>query len=424
MSADSSGPPVAPAPRRLWLATPVLLGAFAALICLRMPEIILKGRFWSEEGPIFFVNAWTHTPLHALFFSYGGYLNIAANATTLAARWLMPLELAPYITIAVALLAQLCVPLVLLTTRDGWLQSWPARLAAITLVLVVPDAEEVWLNSLHIQFHLGLCCAIILALQPAAGRVALMRYAILFFAPLCGPTAIALLPLFIARSLLEPSRPRLAQIAALGAGAAIQLLFFVHRDPLRVYAFNPVLFACTITLRHIVEPFTSPAYAGAIGSAIRTRWAAGFVPHKAVLLPLLVFIPYGALVYRYRQRSPAIWLFAGFVLVAVATYFGARSHLDMLLMTKVDGRYMYVPQALLSLSVLALAACLSGWRAMLAWGVVAWLIVVGAVDYAQPWDLIANGPAWRTEVAAWRADPSHVIQTWPRGWIMGFRPKG
>ena len=140
MSADSSGPPVAPAPRRLWLATPVLLGAFAALICLRMPEIILKGRFWSEEGPIFFVNAWTHTPLHALFFSYGGYLNIAANATTLAARWLMPLELAPYITIAVALLAQLCVPLVLLTTRDGWLQSWPARLAAITLVLVVPDA--------------------------------------------------------------------------------------------------------------------------------------------------------------------------------------------------------------------------------------------------------------------------------------------
>jgi hypothetical protein len=413
----------APSPRQPWLATPVLLGIFAVLICLRMPEVILKGRFWAEEGNVFFIDAWYNTPLNALFFGFGGYMNIAANAATLASRWLMPLELAPYMTTGVALLVQLSVPLVLLTARDAWLQSVPARLAAITLVLVVPDSEEVWLNSLHCQFHLGLCCAIIVALQPATGRVAWMRYAILFFAPLCGPTAIAVLPLFAVRALLERSRARFIQMAVLAASTAIQLLLFFHRDPLRAYGFSPVLFACTVTLRHIVEPFMTKHYADIWAAAVRARLAAGFVPHKAALMPLL-FMPYGVLVYLYRRRSPAIWLFAGFVLVGLATYFGARGHLDMLLMTKVDGRYMYVPQALLSLSVLALAACLPGWRAVLAWGVVAWLIVVGAVEYTMPWDFIADGASWRTEVAAWRVDPNHVLLIWPEGWSAVLKPKG
>jgi hypothetical protein len=128
-------------------------------------------------------------------------------------------------------------------------------------------------------------------------------------------------------------------------------------------------------------------------------------------------------VYLYRRRSPAVWFFAGFVLVASVTYFGALGHRDMLLMIKVDGRYIYVPQALLSLSVLALAACLSGWRAALAWGVVAWLIVVGAVEYTRPWSYISDGPAWRSEVAKWRADPEYMMKIWPEGWVVGFKPK-
>jgi hypothetical protein len=252
--------------------------------------------------------------------------------------------------------------------------------------------------------------------------VALMRYAILFFAPLCGPTAIALVPLFALRALLDRSRPRLLQLTVLAAATAIQLLFFFHRHPDRAYAFNPVLFACTATLRHIVEPFRGPAYAGRMSAAIQAKLAAGLTPHKAVLAPLLVFIPYGVLVYRYRQRSPAVWFFAGFVLVACVTYFGALGNPNMLVMIKVAGRYIYVPQALLSLSLLALATSLAGWRAVLAWGVVAWLIFVGAVEYTRPWNYISDGPAWRSEVAAWRANPAYVMQIWPHGWTMTLPP--
>src|SRR3978361_639414 len=81
----------------------LVLILFAALVCLRMPEIVIKGRFWAEEGRYFYHDAWVMPPLQALLAPVGGYLNIVANASTLAARWLLPLRLAPYLTIAAAL---------------------------------------------------------------------------------------------------------------------------------------------------------------------------------------------------------------------------------------------------------------------------------------------------------------------------------
>ena len=68
----------------------------ALAICARMPEIVIKGRFWAEEGDVFFHEAWVLPPMRALFRSYGGYLNLAANIGTLAARWLLPVSSAPH----------------------------------------------------------------------------------------------------------------------------------------------------------------------------------------------------------------------------------------------------------------------------------------------------------------------------------------
>ena len=70
----------------------VLLGA---MICLRMPDIIATGRFWCEEGNVFFHNAWVLPAGKALFNPFGGYLNLAANAATLAGRWLLPVPPPP-----------------------------------------------------------------------------------------------------------------------------------------------------------------------------------------------------------------------------------------------------------------------------------------------------------------------------------------
>jgi len=40
----------------------LIVAGFALLIIMRMPEIIIKGRFWAEEGTVFFQRAWVMPP--------------------------------------------------------------------------------------------------------------------------------------------------------------------------------------------------------------------------------------------------------------------------------------------------------------------------------------------------------------------------
>lgn len=412
-------------PRPFWARTGFLIACVAILICVRMPEIILKGRFWTEEGKVFFHNAWTLPPLQALFFSFAGYMNLSANAGTLAARWLMPLPLAPYMTIGLSLLVMLCPFLVLLTARDHWLQPPHVRLAAVALALFVPNSQEVWLQTLHCQFHLALCAGLILALEELPfAPVRWFRRTLLFLAPLCGPIALVLLPLFVARAWLDKSWPRLAQAISLGAGAAIQLAFFFNFFPDRHYQLDPVTFLNLITLRHLVVPFLGiHHYSQSISEAVRSRLASGHIPLKATLLPFLVFIPLAYLVWRQRRQSAALWFFVAFGVLATFSYYGALDGAKAMLILHAGARYVFAPQALLGFSILALAAARPQPFSLAAWGVVAWLLLLGAWEYAHPWSLMANGPAWSSQIAAWRANPNHRIDLWPEGWWVYLPPQ-
>jgi hypothetical protein len=395
------------------LLVPALLTLFALLICLRMPEIVIKGRFWAEEGNVFFYNAWTMKPLQALLTSYGGYLNLAANAASLAARWLLPLRLAPYLTIAVGLLFQLCPLLLLFTARDEFLAPIGIRIAAALLILLIPDEEEVWLQSLHCQFQLALCCGIILALDPVRGLGRLFRFMLLCLAPLCGPVSIALLPLFVARAALDRAWARVWQALALAAGAALQLTLFFHPVPGRGYSLDPVTLLDIITIRHLYVPFLGVPAAWIYAPLVKARLLSGHVPLRATLLPILVFAPFLLATLWERRRRPAFWLLAAGGLLACAMYFGVIGGAVSLIVGKGGDRYIFAPQALFALSALALAATAQRWTRLLAGIAVLWLLAVGGVAYFTPWSVIADGPPWRREVAAWQADPSHKLRLWP-----------
>lgn len=415
--------------RRGWTLRIILLAAFGLLVCVRMPEILLKGRFWAEEGQFFFHDAWVLPPLQALLAPIGGYLNLVANAATLAARWTMPLRLAPYFTIVVALLFQLLPPLLLLTARDAWLQPLRIKLSGLLLLLVVPASEEIWLQSLHCQFELTLGCAIILALEPASGRFfssgrGLGHGAILLLAPLCGPGAIVLVPLFLVRAVLDRSLPRLIQAGALSVGSAVQLLLFFQAVSGRGYRLEPELVLSVFAVRHLAVPFLGLTHAKIVATAVRARLASGHVPWVAVLSPLLVFVPFFIATLRDRRVRPAFWLLAAGGLTALASYFGAIGGTAALIDVHFGGRYVFVPQALFSLAVLAVAATGSARLAGIAWVAVLWLIVAGAIDFFCTWPLISNGPSWRSEISKWQNDPTHPIKLWPNGWLMTLEAPG
>jgi hypothetical protein len=414
--------------------TALILFAFAVLVCARMPEILIKGRFWAEEGSVFFLHAWNEPPLQALLLSYGGYLNLGANAGAVAARWIIPLAYAPYLTIAIGLLFQLAPPLLLLTARDEWLRPLHVRLAGVVLILAVPGSEEIWLQTLHCQFQLMLSAGLIVGLATTGGWVGALRLLLLFLAPLCGPGVIILVPLFLLRAAVERSPARALQVLVLAAGAAVQLAFFYVRVTDREYALHPILMLTIVATRNFAVPFLGPHFGQSIGDSLRSSLLAGHAPWVSVSLPIIVFGALGAVALRQGLRQPSIWLLAASALTAVICYFGVLGGAINMVSADWGQRYVYVPQALLSLSLLAIAATRSPHpvpagratrppRSVIAdpivavlWTAIGWLIVVGALRYFLTWDVIGDGPAWRAEVSAWEADPSHSLQLWPTGW--------
>ncbi len=412
------GRPIALGPRLVALA----LLLYAGLVLLRMPKIVLKGRFWAEEGAVFFANAWTLDPLHALAVPVGGYLNLVANGATLAARWLVPVANAPYLTIAVALVFQLVPPLILLAARDAWLQPWPVRLAGVALLLVVPGSDEIWLQTLHCQFELTVACGLILALEvPRGGRMA-FALGLLVLAPLCGPGAIALTPLFLLRALLDRTPGRALHFAALASGSAVQMIGFFSLGTDRGYTLDPGAILSVVTVKNLMVPFTGiDATAGRV-AALQTAVAAGHVPLLAIAAPLVVFGGLTVVIWRAGNR-PAFWLLAAAAAAALSAYIGALDGTLALIHPRAGARYAFVPLSLTALSVLALAAGRHPFWRWPAAAICAWLLIVGTRAYTTPWQPVSDGPSWHEQVALWHADPAYVMRLWPAPWTLTLPPE-
>lgn len=206
-----------------------LLFVYILFLFLRAPDILIQGRFWAEEGNIFYANAYNMPLLHALFVVYGGYINLGASGATLLARYLyVPLEYAPYVTTFIGLFFQILPIYFLLTAKDEWLTPFRVRLLATLLLLFVPESSEISLQSLHIQFHLTLACTLIAFLKTDIRHQRWFKLVLLVFAPLCGLLPIVLLPIFFIQLVTEKNRFRLEQLIALMMGSVIQLSFYLY----------------------------------------------------------------------------------------------------------------------------------------------------------------------------------------------------
>ncbi|MFT3967303.1 MAG: hypothetical protein QM690_15610 [Sphingobium sp.] len=402
----------------------LLLAAFTLLVMFRLPHAWIHGRFLDEEATVFLAYAWHRPALDALLRPFGGYLNLAANGTTmfvamLAKNGILPLERAPYLTMIAALFVQVQPAVLILTGRAPWLSSRLAVIAALLVIAIAPATEELFFNVLHIQFHLALCVALILALDPPRRRIARIGHGlILFLAPLCGPGAIIVLPLFLLRALVDRDVRRLAQMAPLAAGAAIQMGLFYGSSPMRGLFPDPAAVAATLSVRLIALPLAGAGIANDVGNAIiRALRSPGSIDWwPAAIVAVLAF---GTLLRRAaRQRNGAIWLLLSGLAIAMATFTFGVVTLDKTALFNVHAgeRYNFLPMVLIAHALIAMAADprASGRRAHAA--LCAVMLIVGAVQYTNPLAAFRDGPSWPDEVAAWRRDHDHPLAVWPRPW--------
>jgi hypothetical protein len=383
---------------------------------LRVPNAVLHGRLWAEEGKVFFARAYDHAWYEALTMPLAGYLNLVATATATVVRHLVPLEAAPWFFTGLALIFQCCPAILLMCSGDAWLRAWPVKASALLLLATPPMVDEVWLQTLHSQFHLALCCALILCLDVPGRRLRWFGLVLLFLTPLCGPLVGTLLPLFLLRAARDRSRVRVFQAAALAAGLAVQLAFFFSVIPGRNYGMGPIYLLCVIYLRQIVEPLFGMHAAAAAFQTVKAGIDARLFPWWPVIVSITCIIAMAVAVLR-RRAAAFIWLFAAASVLGSAAYLGAISNDHQLLAYNFGERYVFLPEVLGALLVLGLATGERRPDSRAAGALVVWLILVGLHDFRdRSWT--QSGPSWLSEVAAWRRDHTHPIAIWPNGWTM------
>ncbi|HKM62738.1 MAG TPA: hypothetical protein VJY39_09635 [Acidisphaera sp.] len=399
--------------------------AFVVLVCARLPVVTLQGRLWAEEGWLFlWFGAWW--PWYkALLVIWGGYLNIVANAAGVLSWHLVPVEQIPRVTFAVALVFQSCPAILLLTGRDSWLRPRAGLIAALLVLVLAPFAEEVWLNTIHAQFELALCAALILALELRGGAVGAFRLLLLALGPLSGPATVLVLPLFGLRALVERSAGRIVQACVLAAAAAIQLGVFYTPLSGRSFGFAPPLLLDTLFSHLVLPPLVPADMATDLGV-----WMRGHLdtPAMRVWLPLatLGIAAAAAALVVWMRRTAALWLMAAAGVLGVISLLGSLFPGPDYVYPGFGARYTFVPQVLLGWAFVVLAVEARPPWALLAAVLVAWRIAVGAVDYFLPTPVFAHGPDWRQEVAEWRRDPGHRFHIWPAEdpWRLSLPPPG
>ena len=401
----------------------VYLVAFALIVASRLPEILLKGRFWAEEGNVFFVAAWIGPWWKALLAPYGGYLDLVPNIGALVAYHVMPLSAAPYGSSAVALAVQ-CIPAILIVaSRDSWLQPRFAMGAALLLIGMPIAADEVWISSIGCTAHLALAAAVVLALGvPRAGLLA-FQCGVLLLAALTAPGCWVLTVLFAVRAILERSKERALQGLVLFAGVLLQLALF-YSDFGRAMSITPSVLGAVVFTKHVLLPFLGVSRADEIISGLAAQYTEQGGPIWSLGLSVGLFIGLAGLAFRYL-RQPPIWFILAAAIIAASGYVGAFDPDKSRLISVWNGaRYAVAPQILFGLALLSWSRLLKDWTRYPAGILTVWLLVIDLMGhFHKPLSAYYNGPAWRDEVAQWRLDPNHTLQLWPPAWTVKLPPR-
>jgi hypothetical protein len=403
-------------PRKRLLFSPAaklaVLLAFCFLVCARLPNAVIQGRFWAEEGRVYFRAAAEQHWFDALTTVDTGYLNLSATLGSLAAYYLMPMASAPHLTMLIALLVQ-CLPvIILLNSRDDWLQDGRSLVFAIVVIAFAPAVLETWLTTISSQHHLALAAALILSLETQAGVTLAVYGAVLFLAALSGPGTWMLLPLFLARAGIERNRARIWLLICIAAGTAIAALFFVPSD--RSVGMSPLLLGAITFQKHVAISLLPLPQASAIGRSLTEQFTDGAPPLWPMILSICVFSLLCSAAIRTRSTA-AIWLIMAGAALAGGSYLGALNDKLRLLNPEDGGRYAFAPQALFSIACAQIAYRSSPRLKAFMTVFLSYVVLIQVINLPRGREF-DRGPDWAAEVFHFQRGETHVLMIWPSGW--------
>jgi len=400
----------APATRRaLFFAA---LALYLVLSAIKMRGYLGDGRFWAEEGLVFFTQIAALPLWQRPFFLYYGHLELPANVV-IALSTLVPFRQAPLVTTYLSFALQ-SLPLLLLLwfRRELLLPAW-AMFAMVVVYVGLPQATEVWATSINLHFFFSLLAALICALEPGPAPRRWWFRVLLAVCGLSGIPANFMAPMYLVRAVRSGDRERWIQFAILAATAAVQGTLLVANSAAtgpRSLALDPRIYWLAMVSQDVLSPLFGFGVGDALAEILRRVLGndAG-----AALFALLCTLP---LVYAVAvAKREGAWglrrtLVASAVLLAVLSILGSIGDKQSLISAAGGGRYFFAPNVLLAVFFMGLGIE----RDRLAQVFLALLLLTSASQTHR----FFGGVPWSIAYDRARSTNASDVEIWPSGWRM------
>lgn len=347
----------------------VSVSAIMILLLARVPEVLTTPQFWADEGSSFFRDALCYGH-DALFTHYSGYYHVIPRFIAYLVSF-APTLYAPSLYIASSFMITAVVLSLILSDR----LNLPCKyLLAISLVLV-PHDGEVFANLTNIQWILAIGVFVMVFMEPAKQKLALLFDAIFVtLAGLTGPYIVTLLPVFIVwlwrRWYYRAERLRLLILSVLAlVTSSVQMysVQFTNEDKQFQYAsLIDCLKDISSNMANMMNIALSRIFGSSMLAVINIFHGGGQSQAQierittisiCIFLLFLVMLTYDLIKGTENRSAKIATLYFAAVMIFAAFYRNkglASSPLNQLIFTASD-RYFYIPKVMMIWLLLMMA---------------------------------------------------------------------
>lgn len=389
----------------------IAIATFLALSAIKMRAYLNQGRFWAEEGAVFYRDLENSQALDGITYIFNGHLELITNLIVYASTF-VGLESAPIVTTYASFVIQLIPIVFIIRYREALSLTRLNTIIVIIIAAGLPQTIEIWANSINLHFHFCLLAALIAAVNPNDGPPKWVSRLLLAIAGLSGIPSNFLVPVFAALAIKTRQTERLIQLLILSLSAALQisLLAFNHFESgPRNYFSSPLAF----WLAPIAQSVTSPLFGFSTGEQLIHMLKGAFnLKGSSILLAIFLSIPLVHLLitaFRNNLNSTSTIIFSAFTLLFMNVFAAIGEKMDLVSVAN-GGRYFYAPNILFSI---ALLVSIKKYNALIA--IAIFVLTINSLTNVKQY---INGPDWESNFSTPREKENMTYNIWPTGWTM------
>ena len=385
------------------------------LIFYRSPYIFLNGRFIAEEGSWWFSNVFANGPLSGLFYIYWGssYFNFWANISSVLA-YFFPLEMAPLITVYMALIVKFYMFLYIFYSQSKFLKNnFDKSIISLILLLAPTMTSTIWLNTLVSQVYFSIIVILIFfQKENSSSFIDKFSNVILFIAGMTSILACFFTPFFLYKYFKNKNKYYFFRFISSFVPFVFQLIIFVYSNFTNLTDENRFF----LSINKLVNFLYNVPIKSIFGTDLSKIIFYDFLNSNmiiAVLCVLIVLILLSYVTYNILKEykdEVLLYLIIFFIFQSIFAIYSSKYD-------QVQGRYAVIPSVLFLLFIYRLFQINRNFK------IIFFIMIISSISlgffeyrinnkYPQLLNCLDNCPIWKEEVDKWRLNNDYVLKIW------------